>query len=136
MNCISDLSSLFTLPTLAQIYISLNPLSNTAIHEQIPLLEEIGIRVEFYIYSDFYCPVSEGETEGEGEGEGEQFHPGDTDADNRIIMGEAIAYLAGWQQGGNPMAYSIRAVYILQKGEGYMYDAGQAPPMCWVPAVE
>ncbi|OQA91720.1 MAG: hypothetical protein BWX80_02532 [Candidatus Hydrogenedentes bacterium ADurb.Bin101] len=32
------------------------------------------------------------------------------------------------------MAYAIRAVYLLQKGEIYVYDAGQAPPMCWAPA--
>lgn len=120
------------LPTLRYVYVSLNPLSDTAIHGQIPLLEEIGMHIEFYIYSDYYCSVSEGENEGEGEG----FHPGDTDADNRIVLSEAIACLAGWQQGDNPMAYAIRAVYILQKGEIYVYDAGQAPPMCWVPAAQ
>jgi len=132
MNCISDLSSLFTLPTLRYLYVSLNPLSDTAINEQIPLLEEIGMHIEFYIYSDYYCLVPEGENEGEGEGEG--FHPADTDADTRIELSEAIAYLAGWQQDDNPMAYAIRAVYLLQKGEIYVYDAGQAPPMCWAPA--
>jgi len=47
-------------------------------------------------------------------------------------MGEAVAYLTGWQQGSNPMAYAIRAAYLWQNGEHYVYDSEQAPPMCWV----
>ena len=51
-------------------------------------------------------------------------------------MSEAIAYLAGWQQGSNPMAYAIRAAYIWQNGEQYMYDDTLPPPMCWIPVVK
>jgi len=71
--------------------------------------------------------------EGESEGEGEVVVPfaADTNADWRIVMSEAIGYLAGWQQGSNPLAYAIRAAYIWQKGERYTYDAGQTPPLCW-----
>lgn len=76
--------------------------------------------------------------EGEGEGPLPVPHDADSNEDFRIELSEAINYLAGWQQGGNPMAYAIRAAYIWQKGELYRYDAEQAPPMCWVlaPPVE
>ena len=65
-------------------------------------------------------------------------HPGDVNADWRMVMSEAIAYLAGWQQGSNPMAYAIRAAYLWQSGEQYHYEAGEDAPLCWVlgPVVE
>ncbi len=65
-------------------------------------------------------------------GEPPVLHPADLNGDWRIVLGEAIAYLAGWQQGTNPIGHAIRAAYLWQNGEGYVYDAGQAPPMCWV----
>ncbi len=71
------------------------------------------------------------EGEGEGEGEGE-LHPADLNGDWRIKINEAIAYLAGWQQGGNPIAYAIRAAYLWQNGESYTYDMNEDPPMCWI----
>ena len=73
--------------------------------------------------------------EGEGEGPLPVPHPADSSEDFRIELSEAINYLAGWQLGGNSMAYAIRAAYIWQKGEYYSYDAEQAPPMCWVLAL-
>ncbi len=74
----------------------------------------------------------EGETEGEIEGEGGDIaHPGDLNADWRMVMSEAIAYLAGWQQGDNPIGYAIRAAYLWQNGERYVYDPAQDPPVCW-----
>ncbi len=75
-----------------------------------------------------------GENEGEGEVEGEVPvpHPGDINEDYRMILSEAIAYLAGWQQGSNPMAYAIRAAYLWQNGETYRYDNTSMPPLCWV----
>jgi len=105
------------LPDLVELYLDLNPLSNAAIEEQIPQLVDNGAGVDFSTYSDANCPVG---------------HPADTNTDWRIGLSEAIAYLAGWQQGGNPMADSIRAAYLWQNGEAYRYDTGQAPPMCWV----
>lgn len=69
----------------------------------------------------------------EGEGEEETVHPADLNADWRMVISEAIAYLAGWQQGSNPLGYAIRAAYLWQNGENYGYDAGQEPPLCWVP---
>ncbi len=77
---------------------------------------------------------SEGEAEGEGETpfEGEtMYHPADSNTDQSILMSEAISYLAGWQQGANPMAYAIRAAYLWQNGEHYIYDGDQVPPLCW-----
>ncbi len=69
----------------------------------------------------------------EGEGETEWIpHPGDLNADFRMTMEEALACLAGWQQGTRPMNYAIRAVYLWQHGEHYAYDAGQIPPLCWI----
>ena len=59
-------------------------------------------------------------------------HPADLDSNWRIVLSEAISYLAGWQQGSNPIAYAIRAAYLWQNGEEYHYDAGQEPPVCWV----
>ncbi len=70
----------------------------------------------------------------EGEGEEESVHPADLNADWRMVISEAIAYLAGWQQGSNPLSYAIRAAYLWQNGEAYHYISGEAPPMCWVPA--
>ncbi len=65
-----------------------------------------------------------------------QCHPADGDLNWRLVMGEAIAYLAGWQQGTNPMAYAIRAAYLWQNGEQYVYDAFQDAPLCWTLADE
>ena len=59
-------------------------------------------------------------------------HPADKNEDFRIGLSEAIAYLAGWQQGANPIGYAIRAAYLWQNGETYAYDDTQAPPLCWV----
>ncbi len=74
----------------------------------------------------------EGEAlEGEGEGEIDIFHLADLNKDWRIVLGEAIAYLAGWQGGSNPMSYAIRAAYLWQNGEQYHYDAGESAPLCW-----
>ncbi|MBP7869820.1 MAG: hypothetical protein KA031_03920 [Candidatus Hydrogenedentes bacterium] len=73
------------------------------------------------------------------ENEGEpspQYHPGDLDGNGRFIMGEALAYLAGWQQGVYPMSYAIRGVYLWQNGEMYGYDPGRMPPLCWDLAAE
>ncbi len=58
-------------------------------------------------------------------------HPADINEDFRMVLSEAIAYLAGWQQGGNPMAYAIRAAYLWQNGERYTYNSSLEPPMCW-----
>lgn len=85
---------------------------------------------EFFI--DDVCPFCKPD-EGEGEGEPLTYHPSDPNGDSRIVMGEAIAYLAGWQQGSNPMGYAIRAAYIWQNGEHYYYDDTLEPPMCWIP---
>ncbi|OQB39481.1 MAG: hypothetical protein BWY09_01068 [Candidatus Hydrogenedentes bacterium ADurb.Bin179] len=59
-------------------------------------------------------------------------HPADSNADFRIVLGEAIGYLTGWQQGTNPIGYAIRAAYLWQNGEYYVYDGDAAPPLCWV----
>ncbi len=58
-------------------------------------------------------------------------HPGDVNGDFSMVMSEAITYLAGWQQGGNPLAYAIRAAYLWQNGEAYGYDGDLVPPTCW-----
>lgn len=60
-------------------------------------------------------------------------HPADTNRDWRISMSEAIAYLAGWQRGQNPMNFAIRAAYIWQNGEEYRRQDNVAEPLCWVP---
>jgi len=57
-------------------------------------------------------------------------HPADTNGDWQMTMGEAIAYLAGWQRGEYPMNYAIRAAYLWQKGPQYERRAGDEP-MCW-----
>ncbi|OQB34556.1 MAG: Internalin-A precursor [Candidatus Hydrogenedentes bacterium ADurb.Bin179] len=134
-NCISDLFPLLGLDALDSVNVNYNPLSDTAITEQIPQFSDNGVFVNFTTYSEDNCPVSEGENEGEGEpveGEGPVVLPADLNADWRIVMSEAIAYLSGWQQGCNPMNYAIRAAYLWKNGEGYAYDAGQAPPLCWI----
>ncbi len=59
-------------------------------------------------------------------------HPADLDTNFRVAMSEAIAYLAGWQQGDNPMAYAIRAAYLWQNGEAYINDRVNDPPLCWL----
>ncbi|OQC04043.1 MAG: Serine/threonine-protein kinase pkn1 [Candidatus Hydrogenedentes bacterium ADurb.Bin101] len=80
--------------------------------------------------------LPEGEWDGEPpyEGEGDplfQSHPADSNGDGQMTMGEAIGYLACWQQGSCSMSYAIRAAYLWQNGEGYAYDASLDPPMCW-----
>ncbi len=62
----------------------------------------------------------------------EVLHPGDLNYDWRMVMGEAIGYLAGWQNGDNPLAYAIRAAYLWQNGEAYSYDPGEETPTCWI----
>ena len=59
-------------------------------------------------------------------------HPADLNEDFQLVLSEAIAYLTGWQQGSNPIGYAIRAAYLWQNGERYIYDGGIAPPLCWV----
>ncbi len=66
-----------------------------------------------------------------GDAVADTVHPADLNADWRIMLGEAIAYLAGWQQGSNPIGYAIRAAYLWQNGERYLYYSKQAPPLCW-----
>ena len=86
-----------------------------------------------------FDPVDPDDTPVLPEGEGEdQYHPGDVNLDWRLVMSEAIAYLSGWQQGSNPMAYAIRAAYLWQNGEGYVFVPSEVPPMCWalIPAPE
>ncbi len=73
------------------------------------------------------------------EGEGEPSflgHPADTDMNWRVVMSEAIGYLAGWQGGSNPMDYAIRAAYLWQNGEMYTYNASGDPPMWWALPVQ
>jgi len=57
-------------------------------------------------------------------------HPADADMNWWLAINEAMSYLAGWQQGDNPIGYAIRVAYLWQNGEGYVYDPSQAPPMC------
>ena len=59
-------------------------------------------------------------------------HPADLDENFRVGLSEAIAYLAGWQGGSNPIAYAIRAAYLWQNGELYIYVSENTPPTCWV----
>ena len=59
-------------------------------------------------------------------------HPADGNTDWRLVLSEAIAYLSGWQQGSNPIAYAIRAAYLWQNGEDYTYDPQATPPLCWI----
>ncbi len=76
----------------------------------------------------------EGEEPVEGEDEPvELVHPADINADWHLVISEAIAYLAGWQQGANPIGYAIRAAYLWQNGEHYYYDGMETPPLCWIP---
>lgn len=125
LNCISDLFPLLGLNALVDLFLEYNPLSDTTIAEHIPQLSDNFAYVTYYPRSDEYCPASEGEGEGET-------HPADMNTDWRMVMSEAVAYLAGWQQGSNPMNYAIRAAYLWQNGEQYAYDAGQVPSMCWI----
>ncbi len=75
----------------------------------------------------------EGEpVEGEEEGEQQPYHPADTNEDFCVVISEAIAYLAGWQQGSNPIGYAIRAAYLWQNGERYLYDGSATVPLCWI----
>ncbi len=58
-------------------------------------------------------------------------HPADKNTDWRIVLPEAIGYLAGWQQGSNPIGYAIRAAYLWQNGEHYRYNSDVSEPLCW-----
>lgn len=62
-------------------------------------------------------------------------HPADLNCDWKIEIPEAVAYLAGWQQGRNPMAYAIRAAYLWQKGPCYRCLSGVEEPLKWEPNV-
>lgn len=79
--------------------------------------------------SDMLDLLAKNEIEGEATS---SYHPADGNEDWQLVLSEAIAYLAGWQQGANPMAYAIRAAYLWQNGEQYHYDAGQSVPLCWM----
>lgn len=59
-------------------------------------------------------------------------HPADTNADWRLIMGEVVPYIGGWQQGTNPMAYAIRGASLWQNGEYYAFNSDLSCPLCWV----
>lgn len=59
-------------------------------------------------------------------------HPADINEDYRLVLSETIAYLAGWQQGANPIGHAIRAAYLWQNGEYYSYDPTETPPLCWI----
>lgn len=74
----------------------------------------------------------EGEVPQEGEADPNARHPADANGDFRFMMSEAISYIAGWQQGANPMSYAIRAAYLWQHGEYYFHDPLLEPPLCWV----
>lgn len=100
--------------------------------------------VNFYDLTDYQADANvcikglairgaEGENEGEGEGEGggEVAHPADLNMDWQVVLSEAVAYLTGWQQGSNPLAYAIRAAFLWQNGEKYQYDAEHEQPLCW-----
>ncbi|HOH29821.1 MAG TPA: DNRLRE domain-containing protein, partial [Candidatus Hydrogenedentes bacterium] len=50
-------------------------------------------------------------------------HPADLNEDFKLVLSEAIGYLAGWQQGGNPIGHAIRAAYLWQNGEDYRYKS-------------
>ena len=58
-------------------------------------------------------------------------HPADLNRDWRLAINEAISYLSGWQGGSNPIAYAIRAAYLWQNGEHYVYDSALSAPLCW-----
>ncbi|OQB35569.1 MAG: The GLUG motif protein [Candidatus Hydrogenedentes bacterium ADurb.Bin179] len=58
-------------------------------------------------------------------------HPADLNQDFRMVLGEAIKYLSGWQLGANPIAYAIRAAYLWQEGERYFFVSEASPPLCW-----
>ena len=60
-------------------------------------------------------------------------HPGDSNSDWNMIRSEAVGYIAGWQQGTNPMNYAIRGAYLWQNGEEYHRLPDAQEPMCWVP---
>ncbi len=67
----------------------------------------------------------------EAKAEEASVHPADVNEDWDLVLGEAIAYLSGWQQGNNPMSYAIRAAYLWQNGERYAYHSSEIAPMCW-----
>jgi len=60
----------------------------------------------------------------------DHLHPADADQNWRVVMDEAIQYMSGWQSGSNPMSYAIRAAYLWQVGEHYLYRPGPIPT-CW-----
>ncbi len=100
----------------------------------LAVLGAVAARAEVWEGEPYYEGEWEGEVPYEGEGEGEPpfvEHPADANGDGRMTMGEAIGYLACWQQGSCSMSYAIRAAYLWQNGEYYSYDAALDPPMCW-----
>ncbi len=86
-----------------------------------------------FSFSPKFCGTLSGNSciDEAGEGETPVPHPADVNEDWSIIMSEAIACLAGWQQGSNPMEYAIRAAYLWQNGEDYTYNSEEAEPLCW-----
>ena len=100
-------------------------------------LDVDGNNNEGYIYLPGNVLSSEkGEGESpEREGEPSVPHPADLNTDFRMVMSEAIAFLAGWQQGVNPMAQAIRAAYLWQQWEYYTYFPDELTPECWVPDI-
>ncbi|OQB99629.1 MAG: hypothetical protein BWX80_03628 [Candidatus Hydrogenedentes bacterium ADurb.Bin101] len=86
-----------------------------------------------FSFSPKFCGILSGNSciDEAGEGETPVPHPADVNEDWSISMSEAIACLAGWQQGSNPMEYAIRAAYLWQNGEDYIYNSEEAEPLCW-----
>ena len=70
-------------------------------------------------------------------------HPADLDPpDMRIAISELTTYAAAWKAGELwpvslgpiPMDYVVRAGYLWQRGEAYLFSTSAgAPPLCWVP---
>lgn len=66
-----------------------------------------------------------------------EYHPADTNTDNRIITDELAAYIEQWQNGtlslGDAKSYLTKAERIWQSGIGEYYDAEDAPrPENWM----
>ncbi len=57
-------------------------------------------------------------------------HPADSNEDYRLVMSEAVAGIADWQYGESLMSFAIRAAYLWQRGEYYIYTGG-GQPLCW-----
>jgi len=121
----------FTIPEGSGFIEGVNTLVFTVMNSQDDIgANHSGLRVEMAGWA-----MPQVSVEGEGEEEGEPVnpvHPADLNADWRMAINEAIACLAGWQQGSNPLDYAIRAAYLWQNGETYRYIPGEAPPLCWM----